>query len=172
MRAARFGDAAAMRVLIEAGADVSKQQRNGNTALLFASGVGFQIGDGGFARTDTGKEEDAIAAIKLFLDAGADVNQSTTNGDTPLHAAAARDGGQIVRYLVSRGANLDAKDKSGRTALDVALGRPAAAGGRGRGGGGGGGQALEAGPMREKSAAALRELMASGKVEVSGKVEK
>ena len=78
MRAARFGDAAAMRVLIEAGADVSKQQRNGNTALLFASGVGFQIGDGGFARTDTGKEEDAIAAIKLFLDAGADVNQSTT----------------------------------------------------------------------------------------------
>jgi ankyrin repeat protein len=162
MRAARFGDAAAMRVLIEAGADVSKRQRNGNTALLFASGVGFQIGDGGFARTDKGSEEDAIAAIKLFLDAGADVNQSTTSGDTPLHAAAARDGGQIVRYLVSRGANLDAKDKSGRTALDVALGKPAAAGGRGRGGGGGGGTAApEAGPVREKSAAVLKELMAA-----------
>ena len=163
MRAARFGDAAAMRVLIEAGADVSKRQRNGNTALLFASGVGFQIGDGGFARTDKGSEEDAIAAIKLFLDAGADVNQATTSGDTPLHAAAARDGGQIVRYLVSRGANLDARDKSGRTALDVALGRPAAgAAGRGRGGaGGGGGQAPEAGPVREKSAAALKELMAA-----------
>jgi ankyrin repeat protein len=162
MRAARFGDAAAMRVLIEAGADVSKQQRNGNTALLFASGVGFQIGDGGFARTDRGTEEDAIAAIKLFLDAGADVNQSTTAGETPLHAAAARDGGQIVRYLVSRGANLDAKDKSGRTALDVALGKPAAAGGRGRGGGGAaGGAAPEAGPVREKSAAALKELMAA-----------
>jgi hypothetical protein len=162
MRAARFGDAAAMRVLIEAGADVSKRQRNGNTALLFASGVGFQIGDGGFARTDKGSEEDAIAAIKLFLDAGADVNQSTTSGDTPLHAAAARDGGQIVRYLVSRGANLDAKDKSGRTALDVALGKPAAAGGRGRGGGGGAGAAApEAGPVREKSAAVLKELMAA-----------
>jgi ankyrin repeat protein len=161
MRAARFGDAAAMRVLIEAGADVSKQQRNGNSALLFASGVGFQIGDGGFARTDKGTEEDAIAAIKLFLDAGADVNQSTTSGETPLHAAAARDGGQIVRYLVSRGANLDAKDKSGRTALDVALGRPVV-GGRGRGGGGGGGAAApEAGPMREKSAAVLKELMAA-----------
>jgi ankyrin repeat protein len=166
MRAARFGDAAAMRVLIEAGADVSKQLRNGNSALLFASGVGFQIGDGGFARTDKGSEEDAIAAIKLFLDAGADVNQSTASGETPLHAAAARDGGQIVRYLVSRGANLEARDKSGRTALDVALGRPAAAAaGRGRGGGGGGGATPESGPVREKSAAALKELMASGKVE-------
>lgn len=161
MRAARFGDAAAMRVLIEAGADVSKQQRNGNTALLFASGVGFQIGDGGFARTDKGTEADAIAAIKLFLDAGADVNQSTTSGETPLHAAAARDGGQIVRYLVSRGAKLDAKDKSGRTPLDIALGKPAAAGGRGRGGAGAAGAATpEAGPVREKSAAALKELMA------------
>ena len=157
MRAARFGDAAAMQLLIAAGADVSKQQRNGNTALLFASGVGFQIGDGGFARTDKGTEEDAIAAIKLFLDAGADVNQSTAAGETPLHAAAARDGGQIVRYLVSRGATLDARDKSGRTALDVALGKPAAAGGRG----GRGGPAPEAGPVREKSAAALKELMAN-----------
>ena len=153
MRAARFGDAAAMRVLIEAGADVSKQQRNGTTALLFASGVGFRIGDGGFARTDKGTEEDAIAAIKLFLDAGADVNQSTTAGETPLHAAAARDGGQIVRYLVSRGAKLDAKDKSGRTALDVALGKPVQ--------GGRGAQAGETGPVREKSAAVLKELMAA-----------
>ena len=153
MRAARFGDAAALRVLIERGADVSKQQRNGTTALLFASGVGFRIGDGGFARTDKGTEEDAIAAIKLFLDAGADVNQSTSTGETPLHAAAARDGGQIVRYLVSRGAKLDAKDKSGRTALDVALGKP--------GGAGRGGQAAESGPVREKSAAALKELIAA-----------
>ena len=70
--------------------------------------------------------------------------------------------GEIVRYLVSRGANLDAKDKSGRTALDVALGRTVV-GGRGRGGGGGGGGAAapEAGPMREKSAAVLKELMAA-----------
>jgi ankyrin repeat protein len=155
MRAARFGDAPAMRVLIDAGADVSKQQKNGTTALLFASGVGFRIGDGGFARTDKGTEEDAIAAIKLFLDAGADVNQSTNTGETPLHAAAARDGGQIVRYLVSRGAKLDAKDKSGRTALDVAMGKPVA--------GGRGAQAGEAGPVRQKSAAALKELMESRK---------
>ena len=153
MRAARFGDAAAMRVLVEAGADVSRRQPNGTTALLFAAGVGFRIGDGGFARTDRGTEEDAIAAIRLFLDAGADVNSATNNGETPLHAAAARDGAAIVRFLVERGANLNAKDKSGRTPLDVAMGRPAA--------GGRGGQAPEPGPVRAKAAAALRELMGS-----------
>ena len=165
MRAARFGDAAAMRVLIEGRADVSRRQRNGTTALLFASGVGFRIGDGGFARTDRGTEADAIDAIRLFLDAGADVNESTANGETPLHAAAARDGAAIIRFLVERGARLDAKDKSGRTPLDVARGVPAA--------GGRGGQAPEPGPVRAKAVAALEGLRApSGKVEVSGKVEK
>lgn len=152
MRAARFGDAAAMRVLIDGGADVSLRQRNGTTALLFAAGVGFRMGDGGFARTDRGTEEDAIAAIRLFLDAGADVNAATTNGETPLHAAAARDGAAIIRFLVERGANLAATDKAGRTPLDVAMGVPGA--------GGRGGQPPAPGPVRERAAAALRELQA------------
>ena len=145
----RVGDAAAMRVLIEGGADVSKRQRNGTTALLFAAGVGFRIGDGGFARTDRGTEDDAVSALRLFLDAGADVNASTDNGETPLHAAAARDGALIIKFLVSRGATLDARDKSGRTPLDVARGVPAS--------GGRGGQPSEPGPVRAKAVAALTE---------------
>ena len=173
MRAARFGDAAAMKVLIEGGADPSRRQANGTTALLFAAGVGFQIGDGGFARTDRGTEEDAIAAIRLFLDAGADVNGASNNGETPLHAAAARDGAAIIRFLVQRGARLDAKDKGGRTPLDVARGVPAAGGRGGRGGGVG--QAPEPGPVRQKALAVLQELTAngpSGKVEEVEEVEK
>ena len=153
MRAARFGDAAAMRALVEGGADVSRRQRNGTTAMLFAAGVGFRIGDGGFARTDRGTEADAIEALRLFLDAGADVNAAMDNGDTPLHAAAGRDGGEIIRFLVARGAKMDVRNKSGRTPLEVASGVPAA-GGRGRGG-----QAPEPTPIRAKAAAVLRELM-------------
>ena len=40
MRAAKNGDAAAMRVLMAHGADASLKQKNGTTALMLASGVG------------------------------------------------------------------------------------------------------------------------------------
>jgi ankyrin repeat protein len=42
MRAARSGDAAAMRLLLEAGADPKLETREGNNALMFAAGVGYR----------------------------------------------------------------------------------------------------------------------------------
>jgi hypothetical protein len=56
--------------------------------------------------------------------------------------------------LADRGAKLDVKDKFGRTPLDVAMG--VAGGGRGRGG-----APPTPPPVREKTAALLRELMAA-----------
>lgn len=152
MRAARFGDVAALRLLLEHGANPALRQANGTTALLIAAGVGFRTGDGGFARTDRGTEQDAVEALKLLIAHGGDVNDATTNGDTPLHAAAARGGDAIVRFLVTSGAKLDARDKSGRTPLDVALGVPAR--------GGRGAAAAQPGAVRETTAALLKELMA------------
>ena len=42
MRAARAGDAAVMRLLLEKGADPKLTTKDGNTALMFAAGVGYR----------------------------------------------------------------------------------------------------------------------------------
>jgi hypothetical protein len=70
---------------------------------------------------------------------------------TALHQAVGR-GNEIVRFLVEKGAKLDAKDKFGRTALDVANGVPGGAG-RGRGG-----APAEPPPVYQDAAALLKEL--------------
>ncbi len=149
MRAAKNGDVAAMRVLMAHGADASLKQKNGTTALMLASGVGR--GTGVFAK-DYATEAELLAAVKflveLGVDAGVDINAANDAGQTALHIAAQASDG-IVKYLVEHGANLDAKDKQGRTALDVAMGK----GVRARIGG--------EPTMRESTAALLRQLMSS-----------
>ena len=79
-----------------------------------------------------------------------------TTARRALHIAVTR-GDALVRFLVEKGAKLDIKDKFGRTPLDVAMGVPGDGGGRGRGGRGG--PAPTAGPVRESTAALLKELM-------------
>ena len=91
-------------------------------------------------------EAEMLEAVKVLLDHHVDVNAANDQGQTALHfAAMASD--DIVRLLAANGANLEAKDRQGRTPLDAALG----VGGRGRAGG----------PpvVRENTAALLRQLM-------------
>jgi ankyrin repeat protein len=145
LRAARVADAAAMRLLLEGGADPNRRPRNGTTALILAAGAAAREGGTRPDRVST----DTIRAVELCLAHGADVNAATTAGETALHAAAARGSDEIISLLVQRGAKLDARDKSGRTPLDVALGTP---------GGGGRGATAERGPIRESTAALLKRL--------------
>jgi ankyrin repeat protein len=83
------------------------------------------------------------------------INATNGLGNTALHASVSR-GDRVVKLLAERGADLQAKNKAGLTALDIALG----AGGRGRRGGGAGGPG---GIVRESTAALLRQLMESSK---------
>jgi ankyrin repeat protein len=54
--------------------------------------------------------------------AGIDINATTNTGETALHAAISGRGAEpIVRFLVESGASLTAKNKQGRTPLDVAV---------------------------------------------------
>jgi Ankyrin repeats (many copies) len=67
-------------------------------------------------------EHDVLAAVKLLVEElKADVNATDSNGDTALHGAVCRGADSVVEYLVDKGANLNARNKQGKTPLDVAL---------------------------------------------------
>jgi ankyrin repeat protein len=143
MRAAKNGDAAAMRLLLANGADASLAQKNHTTALMIAAGFGR--GQGVFAK-DYATEAQMVEGVKVLLDDGVDVNAVNDSGQTALHfAAQASD--EIVKLLAAHGGKLDVKDKNGRTPVDFAMG----VGLRGRAGG-----PVE---VREHTAGLLRQLM-------------
>jgi ankyrin repeat protein len=121
MRAARAGDAAVMRLLLEKGADPKLTTREGNNALMFAAGMGYRD------KNTRGTESDALEALKVAMAAGLDINQANARGETPLHGAATRGADTIVQFLVEKGANLNALSKQGYTPLDVALGKTSSA---------------------------------------------
>lgn len=121
LRASKTGDVAAMKLLVAAGAQPTATLPDGANALMLASGLGWRDGSPAAPSFDQGTEEAAIEAIDYLLELGLDINATTTNGDTALHAAVSgRGSAKIVRHLMERGANLDAKDKRGRTPLDLA----------------------------------------------------
>jgi ankyrin repeat protein len=112
MRAARALDLPVMKLLLDHGANPNLSTKNFMTPLIFAAS------GGGRGRVE---EADVIAALTLCLDHGADINAFDNTGATALFAAVPR-GDSIVKFLVERGADLDVKDKQGRTPLDVAMG--------------------------------------------------
>jgi len=117
MRAARSGDAAAMRLLLAKGADAKLTSRDGNTALLFAAGVGYRD------KNTRGSEAEAVEAVKVAMEAGLDLNAENTRGETALDGAAGRGADLIVQFLVDHGAKINAKSKQGYTPLDYAMGK-------------------------------------------------
>jgi uncharacterized protein len=146
MRAARKGDVATVRLLLEHGADPRLATANGATAVMYAAGLGG-LGRFGIYELNRGTEADRMEIVSLCLERGADVRAANDAGQTALHIAALEREDAFVQLLADRGARLDAADKDGRTPLDLALG----VGVRARGG-------MPAAP-RESTAALLRELM-------------
>jgi ankyrin repeat protein len=117
MRAARSGDAATMRILLAAGADPKVTTKDGNTALLFAAGIGYRD------KQTQGTDAQALEAVKLCMDQGLDLSQTNNKGETALHGAANRGSDMLVKFLVEQGAKLDVKSKAGFTPLDIAMGK-------------------------------------------------
>jgi ankyrin repeat protein len=132
IRAAKAFDAAAIELLLKAGADPNLPNAQDITPTMAAAGLGSVDADtrGWFTTEDT--QQRSIAALKLLLDAGGEINaKGGRRGQTPLHGAAFWGWNDVVKYLVDRGAKLDAKDAQGKTVVDAALGK---AGGNSRGG--------------------------------------
>jgi len=121
MRAAKSGDVAIVRLLLDAGADPSATLANGNNALIFAAGLGWRDGSPAAPSYDQGPPEEAVATIELLLARGLAINGTNTNGDTPLHAAVSgRAAPEIVKFLVAHGADLNATNKRSQTPLAIA----------------------------------------------------
>ncbi|HEX5111122.1 MAG TPA: ankyrin repeat domain-containing protein [Vicinamibacterales bacterium] len=131
LRAAKGLDAAAIKVLLEKGADLSMANSRGITPLMAAAGLGSVDADTrGFYLTDDVQQR-SIASLKLLLAAGGKINEKDSRGLTPLHEAARWGWNDVVTFLVENGADLNAKDNRGNTPVDSALGK---AGGNSRGG--------------------------------------
>jgi ankyrin repeat protein len=113
-------------MLLEHRADPSVTQKNHITALMLAAGLGRGLGT--FA-DEYASEKEQYEAVKVLLARHVDVNAANDAGQTALHfAALSMD--SVVELLVMNGANLEAKDRQGRTPLDMASGK----GGPGRAG--------------------------------------
>ena len=121
MRAAKSGDIAIVRLLLDAGADPKATLANGNNVLMLASGLGWRDGSPAAPSYDQGTPEEAVETIQLLLSRGLDINATNTNGDTALHAAVTgRASHEIVKVLVERGAKLDMQNKRNLTPLAIA----------------------------------------------------
>lgn len=119
-RAAKACDVPAAKLLLSRGAKVDLATSQGLTPLLVVAGSNWAITD---TRGRFRNEKQCIELAKMLLDAGANINATNNNGQTSLHAAARMDMKDFVRFIGERGANLEAKDRSGATPLDIAEGR-------------------------------------------------
>ena len=109
-----------MRVLLELGADPLLPNFNNTTPLMAAAGLGTTE-----PLEEAGEEVEALEAVKMLLDLGADVNAIDNNGDTPMHGAAYGAYPTVVKLLAERGADPQIwkeKNKFGRTPLFIAEG--------------------------------------------------
>ncbi len=118
--AADRSDVPLMRLLLELGADPLLPNFNNTTPLLAAAGVGTRE-----PLEEAGEESEALEAVKLMLEIGADINTVNNDGDTAMHGAAYNISPLVVKLLAERGADPQIwknPNESGGTPLFIAEG--------------------------------------------------
>lgn len=115
----------AIRVLIGAKADLEATDDDGQTPLHWGGFAYVPQAVHRYARLGgphdtTFVDPGPAKAVKLLLDAGADMEATDKGGNTPLHAAAEVGSRRGVQMLLSRGARRGVKNHAGETPLDFA----------------------------------------------------
>ena len=102
--AAFFGQAAAVRALIAAGADVNAAAKNGlKVAALHAAVAGGKLD-----------------IVKAVLEAGADPNAQQQSGFRAIHEAGTKANRALAEMLIAHGADPSLPNEAGMTAMDLA----------------------------------------------------
>jgi ankyrin repeat protein len=109
-----------VQALLAGGADHRITSNDGTTPLMAAAGLGPRSYQPGKPRGE--RLAGAEAAVRILVEAGADVNAINEADFTALHAATYRGWNEVVEYLVEHGANINARDYRGRTAFRLAEG--------------------------------------------------
>ena len=111
--AARAGALEVLQYLIKSGADLNARTPAGETPLMLAAffGVGEE-GNQSYSRHDS--------AVRMLVAAGADV-ENDPNAYTPLAYAAYKGRDQTLRYLLERGASVNANVYEGVTYVNTPL---------------------------------------------------
>lgn len=120
LMAADRADIPLMRELLTLGADPSQPNADNTTPLMAAAGLGTAN-----PLEEAGTEAEALEAVQLLLEGGADVNAVDSNGDTAMHGAAYGNFPAVVQLLTDRGADVNIwkrPDTAGRTPLFIAEG--------------------------------------------------
>ena len=133
MRAALYASTACLKLLLERGSDPNRANTAGATALMWAAGdpgkvllllarkaeVNARAKSGRTPLIVASAIHGNIEAVKLLLDAGADLKARDANGTGPVWAAAAAADPRILAELLARGGDPNEKDTSrrGQTAL-------------------------------------------------------
>jgi len=132
----------AVRALLDHGADLHAVNRFGGSVLWFGlvrnnpevvgmlveRGAGLTVDGAPAIILPAGRGDTATA--RVLLERGASVNDTSSTGWTPLMAAVSNRQRVMVDFLIARGANVNAVDRGGRTALSLALVGPFGSDGR------------------------------------------
>lgn len=102
VKAARQGDLATLKSLLDSGADPNRRNGNGDSALIEAVAAG-----------QTG-------AARALLGAGANPNLTSSGGRTPLIAAALGGRVEMARLLLAAGADINLAERGAGTPLEAA----------------------------------------------------
>ena len=133
LRAAEMGDTLGVERLLQRGADPNTADPKGNTLLMIAARNGnrelvwllvrrkasankrSEVGDTALMMASLRGDREIARALIEF--GGAEVKHS---GWAPIHYAAFEDRAEVIRYLISKGADKDAIAPNGYTALMLA----------------------------------------------------